>query len=321
MVQVVTALVALFSVIIPAKEWYAPNGRVDIQVQAKQPVSLVLIDFAGKIIEPATSTLVTEDKTVDVREIYPQISTKPGASILLAVPQGKQNRDFLGTPIVIEGLGTPYPAAERNVNVLRLQPLVYTKMTTSLGDMKMLFWYDVAPVTVNSFLSLSAGGFYDGLPFHRIVPNFVVQAGDPLGTGTGGPGYNLPAEFSDRSHDLGVLSMARQGDPLERQGEQPRPDFANSGGSQFFICLTRASTKQLDRRYTAFGMVFDGLETVTKLGSVPLANPASGSPLKAPLINKVQVVPVTAADNPYARTLKLDVANDASTMPTTVPAP
>ena len=319
MLQVVTALVALFSVIIPAKEWYAPNARVDVQVQARQPVSLVLIDFAGKVLEPAISSAVADSKTVDVRAIYPQI-TKPGAYVLLAVPQGKRNRDFIGTPIVIEALTAPKPAASNAVNVLRMQPLAYAKMSTALGEMKILFWYDVAPVTVNSFLSLSVGGFYDGLSFHRVVPNFVIQAGDPLGTGVGGPGYAVPAEFSDRSHDLGVLSMARQGDPLEQQGMQPRPEFANSGGSQFFICLTRAATKQLDRRYTGFGQVFEGLETVNKIGSLPIADPQSGRPANAPLIEKVQVVPVTAADNPYAHTLKIDADSDP-VVPATQPTP
>ena len=319
MLQVVTALVALFSVIIPAKEWYAPNANVDVQVQAKQPVSLVLIDFSGKVIEPAVSNAVSESKTVDVRALYPQI-TKPGAYVLLAVPQGKPNRDFIGTPVVIEALTAPRPAAGNTVNVLRMQPLAYAKMTTSVGEMKMLFWYDVAPVTVNSFLSLSAGGFYDGLSFHRVAPKFVIQAGDPLGTGAGGPGYTVPAEFNDRPHELGVLSMARQGDPLEQQGMQPRPEFANSGGSQFFICLTRAATKQLDRRYTGFGQVFDGLETVQKIGSLPIADPQSGRPQNAPLIEKVQVVPVTAGDNPYAHTLKMDAASDA-VVPATQPAP
>lgn len=319
MLQVVTALVALFSVIVPTKEWYAPDARVDVQVQATGPVSLVLIDFGGKVIEPTGSNVITESKTVDVRAMYPQIA-KPGASVLLAVPQGKQNRDFIGTPIVIEALTAPKPAAGNTVNVLRMQPLVYAKMTTGLGEMKMLFWYDIAPVTVNSFLSLSAGGFYDGLSFHRVVPSFVIQAGDPLGTGAGGPGYNVPAEFNDRPHDVGVLSMARQGDPLEQQGSQPRPEFANSGGSQFFICLTREATKQLDRRYTGFGQVFDGLDTVQKIGSLPIADTKSGRPATAPLIQKVQVVPVTAADNPYVRTLKLDAASDA-VVPATQPAP
>jgi peptidyl-prolyl cis-trans isomerase B (cyclophilin B) len=318
MLQVVTALVALFSVIVPAREWYAPNARIDVQVQAKQPVSLVLIDFSGKIMEPAVSNAVTETKTVDVRQIYPQVA-KAGAYVLLAVPQGKQNRDFIGTPVVIECLTAPKPAASNTVNVLRVQPLVYAKMTTDMGEMKMLFWYDVAPVTVNSFLSLSAGGFYNGLSFHRIVPNFVIQAGDPLGTGVGGPGYNIPAEFNDRAHDLGVLSMARQGDPLEQQGSQPRPEFANSGGSQFFICLNRATAKQLDRRYTAFGQVFDGLDVVTKIGAVPLADAQTGRPQKAPLLEKMQIVPVTATDNPYVRTLKLDAASDI-VVPATRPA-
>lgn len=319
MLQVISALVALFSVIVPTKEWYAPGTPMTMQVQPDAPVSLVLVDFTGKVLEPAENALVSEKKVVDIRALYPQV-TKPGAYVLLAVPQGKSNKDFVGTPVVIEALTAPRPAAGSTTNVLRVQPLVYARMTTDQGEMKMLFWYEVAPVTVNSFLGLSAGGYYDGLTFHRIVPNFVIQGGDPLGTGLGGPGYNVPAEFGDRPHDLGVLSMARQGDPLEQQGMQPRPEFANSGGSQFFICLTREATKQLDRRYTAFGQVFDGLDVVKKIGSMPVADPRAGKPENPVVIQKVQVVPVTAADNPYAAVLKLGAATE-TTAPATQPAP
>jgi len=121
--------------------------------------------------------------------------------------------------------------------VTKVEPLRYVMMTTKQGPIKMAFYYDVAPNTVNSFLTLSEQGYFNGLLFHRIVKDFVIQGGDPKGDGSGGPGYNLEAEFNDRLHTEGVLSMARASEP-------------NSAGSQFFICLDYGHTKSLDHQYT-----------------------------------------------------------------------
>lgn len=126
---------------------------------------------------------------------------------------------------------------------------------TSLGDIRVELWNDVAPKHVENFLKLARDGFYDGLGFHRVIKGFVVQGGCPKGDGTGGPGWNVEAEFNDRPHDKGVLSMARSSDP-------------NSAGSQFFLCLTREHCRHLDNQYTAFGKVVDGLDVVDKLGTV-----------------------------------------------------
>jgi peptidyl-prolyl cis-trans isomerase B (cyclophilin B) len=194
-------------------------------------------------------------------------------------------------------------------------------METDQGSMKVVFWYDVAPNTVASFVSLAETGFYDGVTFHRIVPGFVIQGGDPTGTGFGGPGYNVAAEFSDRPHDVGVLSMARTGDPLEGKGISPRSEFANSAGSQFFICLSREKTQSLDRKYTTFGQVVEGLDVVQKIAAVPLADVSAGRPVKAPVITKMQVVPVTSKDDPYETMLKLSVAESRLRATTTVAEP
>ena len=123
-------------------------------------------------------------------------------------------------------------------------------METDKGTIKLRLYPDVAPQTVNSFVFLSKEGFYDGLTFHRVEPGFVVQGGDPLGTGTGGPGYNLKAEFSDRPHKEGALAMARSSNP-------------NSAGSQFYITL--APTPFLDRQYTVFGEVTEGMDVVKRI--------------------------------------------------------
>ena len=115
------------------------------------------------------------------------------------------------------------------------------------GKIELELWPDLAPEHVNSFVFLARDGFYDGVTFHRIIDGFMAQGGDPTGTGTGGPGYNVPAEFNDTKHVEGVLSMARAQDP-------------NSAGSQFFIC--NADATFLDRQYTAFGKVTSGIEVV-----------------------------------------------------------
>jgi peptidyl-prolyl cis-trans isomerase B (cyclophilin B) len=307
--NVVATMMVLFSVLVPAKLWYSPekDKPVEIQVKAAQPMRLILVDFSGKVQDPAISNVVNPNINVDIRKIYPQVDD-PGTYVLLAVAQGRPATEFLGTPLVIQALTPPKSSpigAKPDTNVIKISPLCYVRMDTTAGLMKILFWYDVAPNTVGSFLSLSAGGFYDGLSFHRIIPGFVVQGGDPLGNGMGGPGYNLAAEFSDRPHDVGVISMARNGDPLEGKGMPPRVEYANTAGSQFFLCLTREQTKALDRKYTGFGQIFDGLDVLQKLGGTELADPASGKPKVAPYMTRVQVVPVTPGDNPYADMLKL----------------
>ncbi len=118
------------------------------------------------------------------------------------------------------------------------------------GTVTLELFPDVAPQHVASFVSLIGQGFYKGLTFHRVVPGFVVQGGCPEGTGTGGPGYCVKAEFSDRQHLTGTLAMARAADP-------------NSGGSQFYICL--APQPGLDGQYTVFGQVTEGMDEVFKI--------------------------------------------------------
>ena len=116
--------------------------------------------------------------------------------------------------------------------------------------MHVEFFEDDAPNTVDNFIKLSKEGFYDGLTFHRVIPNFVIQGGCPDGTGAGGPGYSIDCELdgNNQYHDRGVLSMAHAG--------------RNTGGSQFFICHSRDNTAHLDRNHTVFGKVTEGLEVI-----------------------------------------------------------
>ena len=121
---------------------------------------------------------------------------------------------------------------------------------TDKGVMKLNFFEDDAPNTVANFVKLAENGFYNGLTFHRVIPDFVIQGGCPDGTGAGGPGYSIKCELTGNNqyHDRGVLSMAHAG--------------RNTGGSQFFICHSRNNTSHLDRQHTCFGKVFEGLEVI-----------------------------------------------------------
>ncbi|MFP4352948.1 MAG: peptidylprolyl isomerase [Puniceicoccaceae bacterium] len=155
---------------------------------------------------------------------------------------------------------------------------------TTKGALVVSFWDDAAPKTVENFLKLARGGFYDGTAFHRIVKGFMIQGGDPLTKdsskahlwGTGSPGYRIPAEFNDRPHRKGVLSMARSADP-------------DSAGSQFFICLDECSF--LDGQYTAFGELEAGTEVLEAIGDTPCGFGAGGE--KSKPLERIEVIRIT----------------------------
>lgn len=141
-------------------------------------------------------------------------------------------------------------------------------LNTEKGAVKVRLFSDEAPITANNFVFLAREGYFDGTTFHRVIPDFMVQAGDPTGTGTGGPGYRIPDEFHpELKHDRpGVLSMANSG-----------PD---TGGSQFFI--THAATPWLDGRHTVFGEVVEGMENVLAIRERdPASDPAHGDRLES----------------------------------------
>lgn len=127
------------------------------------------------------------------------------------------------------------------------------EIITKKGNMKVEFYEQDAPGTVKNFIDLAEKGYYDGLSFHRVIPNFVIQGGCPKGDGTGGPGYTINCELEGENqyHDRGVLSMAHAG--------------RNTGGSQFFICHNRQNTQHLDRNHTCFGKVVEGLEVIDEI--------------------------------------------------------
>src|SRR5437763_16717041 len=156
--------------------------------------------------------------------------------------------------------------------------------------MVISFWPDVAPNTVENFKKLARQGYYDGTAFHRIVKGFMIQGGDPLTKdpnaesrwGTGGPGYQIKAEFNEKSHERGVLSMARSQNP-------------DSAGSQFFICLAEA--KFLDRQYTAFGEVIKGDDVLGRIGETVTVQRGGekSKPTVRVGVESIQIVPAEEA--------------------------
>ena len=181
--------------------------------------------------------------------------------------------------------------AVASVNAEEQKPMNSAKevavIKTSEGEMVAEFWSEVAPNTVENFKKLARSGFYDGTAFHRIVKGFMIQGGDPLTKdpakesryGTGDPGYKIKAEFNDRSHERGVLSMARSSDP-------------DSAGSQFFICL--ANVSRLDHQYTTFGKLIKGDDVLGKIGDIEVTMSDSGErskPTKRVTVESIKIVP------------------------------
>jgi peptidyl-prolyl cis-trans isomerase B (cyclophilin B) len=173
------------------------------------------------------------------------------------------------TPKKTEQQGKTMPSTEGKTAELK----------TSMGDITIEFYPDVAPNHVENFKKLARSGFYDGTTFHRVIPGFMIQGGDPNSKsdnrgmhGTGGPGYTVDAEFSDIKHERGIVSMARSSDP-------------NSAGSQFFIVVRDSS--HLDRQYTVFGKVTSGLNVVDQIVSVP--RDPRDNPIKKVTIDKVTI--------------------------------
>ncbi|CVK21290.1 putative peptidyl-prolyl cis-trans isomerase [Sporomusa paucivorans] len=143
---------------------------------------------------------------------------------------------------------------------------------TSKGNFRLELFEDKAPQTTQNFITLVNKGFYDGLIFHRVIDNFMIQGGDPKGNGTGGPGYKIPDEFHrDLRHDEGVISMANAG--------------PNTGGSQFFITLT--ATPWLDNKHAVFGKVIEGMDVVHAIGKVKTGS--QDKPVEDVVIKKITI--------------------------------
>lgn len=141
---------------------------------------------------------------------------------------------------------------------------------TNFGDIVVQLFPKDAPLAVNNFVFLARQGFYNGVKFHRVVKGFVIQSGDPTGTGTGGPGYEFADEKVVRDYVAGTLAMANAG--------------ANTNGSQFFICLADLRTS-LAKNYTIFGEVTSGFDVALKIGNVPVAARYAGGEVSSPTVD------------------------------------
>ncbi len=142
------------------------------------------------------------------------------------------------------------PSGEELTTLAAEAKTALARITTPKGEIVFKFYPREAPLHSAAFIKLARAGFYDGLTFHRVEPGFVIQGGDPVGNGTGGPGYTLDAEFNELPHLKGTVAMARSSNP-------------NSAGSQFYICLEDAPF--LNRQYTVFGHVVEGQSVVDSI--------------------------------------------------------
>jgi len=210
----------------------------------------VLDDGSPRVIKPepvdAGQALRIEpgqraSRIVDMAGIFP-VLTQPGNYLLTVVFPSYRSNTVAIKVIPAYDPGTTYQA----------------EVITDYGRFTLGFFPDVAPRHVRNFIDLARSGYYDHNLVHRIIPGVMIQSGDPTSSGRGGPGWTLKAEFSDKPHERGTLSMARQaGDP-------------DSAGGQWFICLDRVP--KWDGKYTVFGQVLAGMDTVDRIGRVPVAD-------------------------------------------------
>ena len=187
------------------------------------------------------------------------------------------------TVVCLAGCGAKSDTDTDTTNLTGTHKAVMT--IKDYGEVHITLDADTAPITVANFIKLAKDGFYDGLTFHRVVPGFVIQGGDPDGNGTGGSDENIKGEFAlngvenNLSHKRGVLSMARANDP-------------DTASSQFFIVLDDAAIPSLDGRYAAFGWVTEGMEVVDKIAELPVVDSYSGlvDSSKQPVIESVKII-------------------------------
>lgn len=240
-------------------------------------------------VDSPAATASVESGSNDLAELFPSLWESGATSFYWA--QLFEGETPVGPPVVLQPMSGPTRAA-RTQSGLQFRPAapgsagyrVYVEqeavMETSMGDIRLRMRPDAAPNTAYNFMHLAGGGFYTDIIFHRIIERnpqgnpFVIQVGDPTGTGRGGPGYNIDLEPTTLPHSFGVLSMARSGDP-------------DSNGSQVFICLSRAGTDFLDNNYTAFGEVIGGGDVVIALSRVEVEG---DRPIDPPVLRTIRLV-------------------------------
>lgn len=283
-------------------------GRIDLAEQFPSLWQIRRTSYVQLLIddEPVGSALVLQPMLSRMVPITTQGPVRPGGSITTRIdgwydelrppsPELPPPPEVLPNTESVDGTDREAASGDETPQSTNDQPprllsglRIYAErdviLHTSKGDIRLAMRPDHAPNTVWNFLELCEGGFYDGVTFHRIVPYlrsgepFVIQSGDPTGTGNGGPGYWLPIEPSELPHDFGVISMAR---------DLP----VDSAGSQFFICLSRAGTAALDGHYCSFGYAISGAEAIQAIAGVELDDVARGIAVDPPVIQVAQLIP------------------------------
>ncbi len=242
------------------------------------PAALGGVDLAGLFPRLWTSeqpTVLYAQLEVGGRPIGSAVVLQPMLSVDTATLRG--NKAVFTSELSAQS-GRPWAPVYAGI---RAYPDKHAVLETSEGEIEIRLRPEKAPNTAWSFRELVAGGFYTEIIFHRVVETlddgrpFVVQVGDPTGTGAGGPGFNIDLEKSDLLHDFGIVSMARSGDP-------------NSGGSQFFICLSREGTSFLDGNYTGFGECVRGAEAIVAISKTPVDE--SDRPSNPPVLKSARLV-------------------------------
>lgn len=290
------------SALVPDRLYYQVDQPIPIEITAtgSQGRQLVLLTAANE--EVARTTVDLSARDIDLAELFPEIYSLREVHYLQLVADGAST----GASVTLQPLTTrPTPVIQYSVRGERRVPKVvdwedpspsesimsgfriYEEsvviLHTTHGDITLIMRPDEAPNTVWNFRHLVDGGFFVRIPFHRVVAMagnghpFVIQAGDPSGTGAGGCAYNIDLEPSKLRHDLGVISMAREGRDV------------NTASSQFFLCLSRPGTEFLDGQYTTFGQTIEGLEVIQKIGALGVDQ--ANRPVEMPYIETAETLP------------------------------
>ncbi|MEM7623058.1 MAG: peptidylprolyl isomerase [Planctomycetota bacterium] len=275
------------------RTYYGADRPIPVTAQAPAGVSgAVEIKLYASLTGEPIATAAADLGRLDLASLLPSLWQDESAEIRWA--QLFVGGSALGSPLVIQPMVSPDRAVlkpdRRSVSFesdrVPNRPTVFSGIVayesqnvmieTSEGPIEVRMRPDAAPNTVRNFLDLVEGGFYTDIIFHRIIPEFVVQVGDPTGTGRGGPGAYVDLEKSTLPHDFGVMSMARSQDP-------------DSGGSQIFICLSRARTRALDGGYTAFAEMVAGADVLTKIAGADIG--PGDRPTDPPVMRSARLVP------------------------------
>ncbi len=260
-----------------------------------------------KLLEPVTAVEAASASAapgkVNLATLFPMIWTDPKPRVRYA--QLVVGTEKIGPAVVLQPLLAPalafltpqgridFRPSQGPLSGLRTYVDKHVVLDTTAGEIEIRLRPDAAPNHVWNFRSLVEGGFYTDILFHRIVPTgrggpFVIQAGDPTGTGQGGPGYHIDLEPSTLPHDFGVLSMARTAEP-------------DTAGSQFFLCLSREGTSFLDGQYTTFGQTVRGAEAIVAISASKLNGERPVEDVKIKSARLVDAPPLDASIKPVTR--------------------